>query len=103
MRLRTILLLLAGGLLTSCATTTSSKYDGPKGASYTDFAKARTICYTQLKSQGSSGSSNEYGAYYSSGPTVSCGAFTGCLASKGYTSNDETGKFDSKGITFNCN
>ncbi len=99
MRLRIFLILVAIGLSSGCAT--ASRYNGPQNATFSDFAQARTDCYRQLQAPTSSGSLNQYGASYSSGTTVSCGAFTGCLATKGYLKS-QNGRFDSKGIVIHC-
>ena len=95
---KTVLIVCAGLFLFGCG---PAKYSGPSGASFSDFAKTRTDCLARLQGYGSSGYINQYGGSYSSGPKVSCGAFTGCLAASGYTQSPN-GRFDSKGISVNC-
>jgi hypothetical protein len=82
-------------LLTGCA---PAIYSGPSGASFEDFAKARHMCYTSLSKE-SSGYIDIYGGSYNE--AVSCGAFTSCLASKGYRENPNGG-FSAEGISINC-
>tara|TARA_R110000765_G_scaffold84666_1_gene163684 strand:- start:84 stop:404 length:321 start_codon:yes stop_codon:yes gene_type:complete len=77
------------------------KFNGPAGATFADFAKARTVCYAQLKGQSSSGYIDQSGGFWGSSPSVNCGAFFGCLASKGYTKS-EYGSFDSSSISVTC-
>ena len=77
------------------------KFNGPADATFQDFAKARTVCYAQLKGQAGAGYIDMYGGSYSSRPSVDCGAFVGCLASKGYYKN-ENGRFDSTSIAVTC-
>ena len=85
-------------IVSGCAT----KWSGPAGATFADFAKARTVCYAQLKGQSSSGYVDQFGGSWGSSPSVSCGAFRGCLASKGYLKS-ENGKFDAGSILVRCN
>jgi len=89
-------------IVSSCADKrVAPKFDGPAGASFADFAKARTVCYAQLKGQRSEGYVDELGGSWGSSPSVNCGAFLGCLASKGYTIS-EYGSFDSSSISVTC-
>jgi hypothetical protein len=90
-----ILFLLPLLILTGCA---PAIYSGPSGATFEDFAAARHSCYTSLSKE-SSGYIDVYGGSYNE--AVSCGAFTSCLASKGYRENPNGG-FSSEGISINC-
>ena len=89
-------------LLTGCAyfrdPPPPAIYSGPSGASFEDFAKARHSCYKSLP-MGSVSSTNKYGGSYREG--VSCGAFSSCLASKGYRENPNGG-FSAEGISIDC-
>ena len=82
-------------LLSGCA---PSIYSGPSGASFGDFAEARHACYTSLTKE-ASGYIDTYGGSYNE--KVSCGAFTSCLASKGFRKNPN-GRFSAEGISISC-
>ena len=90
-----MLLLVSFLFIAGCA---PAIYSGPSGASFEDFAKARHMCYTSLSKE-SSGYIDIYGGSYNE--AVSCGAFTSCLASKGYRENPNGG-FSAEGISINC-
>ena len=100
---RSLLLLFAVlTMLTSCGPHAGTYlYNGPATATFSDFAKVRTECYRSLKSESSHGRVNKYGGSYSSGMTVSCGAFNACLASKGFNKN-KNGRFDARSISISC-
>lgn len=83
------LVILAGITLIGCI----PNYSGPPDATVQDFMKARTECYTQLKSTSSPGAVGIIGGYLLRRPSASCGEFSGCLALKGFVVSDR-GRFN---------
>ena len=90
-----------GGPTAPTAPTALLLYNGPSGSTFVDLAKARTACYSQLKSSASSGFVGQYSGSFSRGPSVDCGAFNGCLASKGFYKSSY-GNLDASSIKVSC-
>ena len=100
--LRISLVLLLVSVLSGCFVHGGTlNFHGPSNATFSDFANARYVCYSNLVQQSSSGGISAFGGSYSSGPTVSCGAFNACLASMGYYKN-ANGRFDAAPIKITC-
>lgn len=98
-----IIILIFSFTLAGClgGPTAPLLYSGPSGSTFVDLAKARTACYSQLKSSASSGYVDKYSGSFSGGPSVDCGAFSGCLASKGFY-RSSNGYLDATSIQVSC-
>lgn len=88
-------------LVGGCTVGGTMNFSGP--GNFQDLAQARYECYASLQGHSVSGVANaDTGvAAVSGGPTVSCGAFEACLASKGYV-RDKNGHLDASSLRVSC-
>lgn len=90
---------IAASTLAACS---PGKFDGPSNATHKDFMAARYACLQETQHPVSSGYFGSYGGGFNSTVAPSCGAFTTCMALKGFTVNKK-GSFQAPSETrINC-